>query len=181
MRLAERLLTPLFVLGAISCGCAVFYVGLLGLDFLREHYSLPFLEGYQFTDMIIVPLGIVTVNGVVLFIELVSVGWAKSSLKRLLYLETRTVRTDLFYLLLRLSGLNHVFAFLLSFGSVFLLARKLGAWLDFDVLNHVPNLGLQFGFVVLVNSFVFYWAHRLMHTRGMFEIHKVHHWASDFN
>ena len=53
------------------------------------------------------------------------------------------------------------------------MAQKLGEWARFDLLASVESLALQLAVVVLVNTFVFYWAHRLMHTSALFEIHKV--------
>ena len=98
----------------------------------------------------------------------------------LLFLETKTVRTDLFYLILRLSGLNYLISFLFSFGLIFVSARELGAILDFDLLAGT-SLVVQMGVVVFLNTFVNYWAHRLLHTRALFEVHKVHHSALELN
>lgn len=177
----KRGIAPFVVVGFVVGAIGVFYGALRSLDFLSVHYGFALLAGYDFSSMIVLPVGIVGVNGAVLIFEAVSIGWERSALKRLLFLETSTVRTDLFYLVLRLSGLMYALSFVLSFGSVFVLARMLGEALQFDVLSGVSNLGLHAIVVILVNSFVFYWAHRLMHTRALFEVHKVHHSALELN
>ena len=40
---------------------------------------------------------------------------------------------------------------------------------------------MQFIIVYLVNTFVAYWGHRFMHTRWLWDIHKVHHAAEEMN
>jgi sterol desaturase/sphingolipid hydroxylase (fatty acid hydroxylase superfamily) len=130
--------------------------------------------------LIILPIGIIGINAIVLLIEYFNLGWERSALRRVLFLETSTARTDFFYFLLRISGLIHVLSFVFTFGLVFVVAGYLGTALRFNILEG-QNIFLQFLVVTLVNTFVFYWAHRLMHTRHLFEIHKVHHSAEELN
>lgn len=130
--------------------------------------------------LIVMPVGIIGVNAVVLSVEFLSVGWEKSALRRVLFLETKTSRLDYFYFLLRVSGVMQLIAFAMTFGLVYIAAHKLGQLCKLDLLSG-QSFPLQLAAVVLVNTFVFYWAHRLMHARFLFEIHKVHHSALELN
>lgn len=160
--------------------CGLFFSGITFLNFLDSRVSLPLIGGMDVFTLVMTSIAIIGVNGLVLVIEAINIGWEKSAFKRILFLETQTARTDFFYFLLRISGLVHVFSFVFSFGLCYVFAQKLGHYLKFDLLVTVPLL-LQFPIIVLVNSFIFYWSHRLMHTHQLFEIHKVHHSALELN
>jgi sterol desaturase/sphingolipid hydroxylase (fatty acid hydroxylase superfamily) len=172
--------TPLKVFVFISGACLLFFGGLTLLDLVNGRMSLPLIEGMTFSTLVMTSIFIVGVNGLILVIEAVNIGWEKSAFKRILFLETETARSDFFYFLLRISGLVYVFSFILSFGLCYVAALQLGRYLNFDMLVTLP-IYFQFPIIVLVNSFMFYWSHRLMHTHQLFEIHKVHHSALEMN
>jgi sterol desaturase/sphingolipid hydroxylase (fatty acid hydroxylase superfamily) len=180
--------SPWLVFGAIVGAVAIWalLISLVGpgVRFLVTHF--PVFAGLwtesklSVRSLIILPIGIIGINAVVLLVEYFNLGWERSALRRVLFLETSTARTDFFYFLLRISGLIHVLSFVFTFGLVFIVAGWLGHSLRFNILAG-QNILLQFLVVTLVNTFVFYWAHRLMHTRHLFEIHKVHHSAEELN
>jgi len=171
---------PIKVFGFMLGACLLFFTGLSLLDYLNDRFTLPLIEGMKFSTLVLTSIAIIGVNGLILIIEAVNVGWKNSAFKRILFLETETARSDFFYFLLRLSGLVYVFSFILSFGLCYVAAQKIGIYFKFDLLKDVSSI-LQFPIVVLVNTFTFYWAHRLLHTRQLFEIHKVHHSALELN
>ncbi len=88
---------------------------------------------------------------------------------------------DLFYVALRLSGGLQVLAFVFSLGTMYYLAGSIHRHLGIGLLSSVRSPVVQFGVVYLVNTLVFYLAHRLMHTTWLWEIHKVHHSAEHLN
>ncbi len=124
--------------------------------------------------------GVIGIPLLCLLFEAGMLGFERSALRRLLFGKSRSADNDLFYFLLRGFGLANAFAFLLSFGSVYWIADQIHRVCELGILRDAPFLAQLLG-VVLVNSFVFYWAHRLMHTASLWEIHKVHHSALEMN
>lgn len=124
---------------------------------------------------------IIFVDIFVLLVEVASIGWKNSGLRRILLLETNSAATDVFYFCLRVSGLVSVFALIFSFGSVFYISNFIGAKLNYRLLASMDSYILQFLIVALANTFAFYCVHRLMHSRAFFDIHKVHHSALELN
>lgn len=127
------------------------------------------------------PLGMVFVTLVSLGIEAAGLGYRDSTVRRILTNRSPSVRTDLFYFLLRVSGLTALIAFLVSFGTFGLLVGWIEQRVDLRVLQHVENPAVQFAAVALAQSLAFYLFHRLMHTKLLWEVHKVHHSAEDYN
>jgi sterol desaturase/sphingolipid hydroxylase (fatty acid hydroxylase superfamily) len=109
------------------------------------------------------------------------VGLDQSSFKRLLQCNTLSSRVDLFYTIIRVTGVANVLTFIFSFGTMIWLVNQIHRVLHIGILSHVHSFVLQFVAVYLINTFIGYWAHRLMHTRFLWEIHKVHHAAEEMN
>lgn len=133
------------------------------------------------SSIIFLPLGMTFVTVASLIIEAVGLGYRESTLRRILVNQSPSVRTDLFYFLLRISGLTALIAFLVSFGTFALLVGWIERHVDFRVLRQFDNPVVQFVVVALAQSLAFYVFHRLMHTKVFWEIHKVHHSAEDYN
>lgn len=131
--------------------------------------------------IIYLPLGMVFVTVASLGIEAIGLGYRDSTIHRILTNASPSVRTDLFYFLLRVSGLTAVLAFLVSFGTFGLLVAWIEQRVDLRVLQQIENPLLQFVAVALAQSLSFYAFHRLMHTKLLWEVHKVHHSAEDYN
>jgi sterol desaturase/sphingolipid hydroxylase (fatty acid hydroxylase superfamily) len=126
------------------------------------------------------PLGILATIGAGLLIDLAVLGWDRSAVRRLASPDA-AAKVDLLYLMLRLSGGMQLLAFVFSFGTMYYVAGRVHALLDIGVLSSTDSFTVQFVAVYLVNSLMFYAGHRLMHTRWLWEIHKVHHAAHDMN
>lgn len=125
-------------------------------------------------------LAVTGVPVVCLLIEAAILGFERSALRRLLFGSTPTARNDLFYLLIRSSGLTHIMAFMFSLGTAFLLGHWLGRLFGIAVMHGKPFI-LQFIVFALLYSLLFYWAHRMMHLPWLWELHKVHHSAEELN
>lgn len=174
------------VAGVLALMACAWVGGVLLLQYL--HTAIPALRAVVWVDesggfvwqVLAVPVGLVAVFAVTLLIELRARGWEQSALRRLTVAPTRSSRVDRFCLLLRLSGGMHVLAFLCSFGLAFAGGRALH-----DVLGWRLAEGWAWPWqllaTALVHSFVFYWGHRLMHTRWFWTLHKVHHAAEEMN
>jgi sterol desaturase/sphingolipid hydroxylase (fatty acid hydroxylase superfamily) len=127
------------------------------------------------------PAAFITVVAGCLAFDAVCLGLEESSLKRLLDNASASTRVDLFYTVLRLIGGFNVLVFIFSFGTLFWFVNQIHRVLHISFLQHVHSYVIQFALICLINTFIGYWAHRLMHTRWLWEIHKVHHAAEEMN
>jgi sterol desaturase/sphingolipid hydroxylase (fatty acid hydroxylase superfamily) len=127
------------------------------------------------------PGALLAVLGLCLAFEASSIGLEKSAINRLVSGASASTRVDWFYIILRLTGGINLLAFVFSFGTLFWLANQIHRVLHIAILHHVHSFIIQFAIVYLMNTFVAYWGHRFMHTRMMWEIHKVHHAADEMN
>lgn len=129
----------------------------------------------------LLPLGMAGITLACLAVEAVFLGARDSTLHRMLENRTPSIRTDLFYFVLRVSGATAALAWLLSLGSLHRLAGAIEDAFGLGLLRSVDSFFLQFAAVFVANSLSFYVFHRLMHTKLLWEIHKVHHSAEDYN
>ena len=129
----------------------------------------------------LLPFGMLFITLCCLAIEARGLGYENSTLRRILVNVSPSLHTDLFYFALRVSGLTTALAFVLSLGSVYALAHEIEHAAGLALLSDVDSLFVQFVVVAVANSLSFYLFHRLMHTKVLWEVHKVHHSAEDYN
>jgi sterol desaturase/sphingolipid hydroxylase (fatty acid hydroxylase superfamily) len=140
------------------------------------------VEGREFGEKVIfLPIGMLAISGFCLILEARLLGYEKSTLKRILIDQSPSVRTDFLFLLFRISGLMVVFGLIFSFGGMYVASDGIEARFNFALVGNVDNVLIQFVVLAAFFSFLNYWVHRLMHTRFLWEIHKVHHSAEDYN
>lgn len=172
----------------VLAAAAGYLLGLWAVSQLHTAYPAlrPFLmTGGGFADasewmlVAMTPLGLLGVLLGGLLIDVSVLGYDRSALRRLVH-PSASGKVDLFYVLLRLSGGVQVLAFVFTLGTVYYAANALHARFAIGLLTGRPLL-VQFAVVYVVNSFIFYAAHRLMHTRWLWPIHKVHHAAAEMN
>lgn len=117
-------------------------------------------------------------------IEAALTGWKRSSLHRILFARTPSIRLDLACLLATEGQITGVIRLVLTFG----LAAALGRWINEtfnDVLgftNAIKGLPivLQVPIYYFVNTFFDYWDHRIEHRRVFWPFHRFHHSATEF-
>ncbi|HEX3659712.1 MAG TPA: sterol desaturase family protein [Pirellulales bacterium] len=129
---------------------------------------------------IFLPMGAIALAVPCLLIEAVGLGWRQSSLRRLLYDNSNSTYTDLFYLMLTVCGLKPLLAFLMSLGAGYGLNALLAKHFAVHLLSNAP-FAVSLAVLTIVNTFIFYWVHRAMHTPLFWEVHKVHHSAEHLN
>lgn len=123
-----------------------------------------------------VPGGMFFVAVLTLLLELKYVGWQRSGLRALLTSDTASRKTDLFYFALSLSGLRPLLGFAFSLGLTYAIQAYAKTRFPPGLLGEIA-FPIQLSAVFLVNSFLFYVVHRIMHTRWFWEIHRTHHSA----
>jgi len=120
----------------------------------------------------------------VLAIEMATMGWEKSSTRRLLFARTATIRMDIAYVLAGQAQITSLLGKLLTFG----ISVGFGTWIHDRLSNllHV-DIGLSalpyalqvFGYF-WVYTFFDYWTHRLDHSKAFWPLHRFHHSTRDF-
>lgn len=144
----------------------------------------PFLgiEGSEFgLATFLIPVGMVTISFFCLVVEAYFLGYEVSTVRKIIVNETPSVRMDLFYTLLRISGFFMILAIIFSFGWLYIAVDFIKEEFAFAFLQHIDNVLIQYTALVLLMTFVNYWFHRLLHSKFLWEIHKVHHSAEDYN
>ena len=84
-----------------------------------------------------------SVAPLMLIVELIIVGWDKSSLKKIVSFN-KSVRTDLFFFLLDVFNLYNLITVILSFGIFNVLARLIYESTNFDLILTIDNIYIQF-------------------------------------
>lgn len=112
-------------------------------------------------------------------IEVVSIGWRRSSLRNLINGGTTSV-LDAVTAILVLTNVALVMGFVLSFGTLYLIGHTLkGVW-GIGLLNYDSYPITGFFLYILFLDFSNYWAHRWMHkSPRLWLIHRFHHSATD--
>ena len=113
--------------------------------------------------------------------EIVILGYAKSSLYRLLH-PTKSTRADIVWFLVRILGLQSVVVAVSSLGLTTFSNRLAMEYAGLHVLAKIKEPVLQGVVYVIVFDFIAYWVHRGRHAFGWWwELHKHHHSATEFN
>lgn len=114
-------------------------------------------------------------------IDLAVLGWEKSALKRLFFINDRSARGDLWCWVLSIFNLYDAFALLFSFGLFYVLSSLIVKVGNFQLIQLIPFAPAQFILVFCLGDLKHYLWHRFMHTIPFWELHKYHHSATDFN
>lgn len=179
--------TGLIACGWLAAAAALNVVSYAVLFWGRELFvpdSATRPDGLWGWMQVFLPMGAVALGALCLGIEAWGIGWERSALRRLLHPTTNSARTDLFYTFLVVSGLRSVLTFLFTLGAGFGAGYWLWEWIhaSFGVrLLSGASFPVSLAVVTVVNTFTFYWVHRIMHSRFLWEIHKVHHAAEEMN
>jgi sterol desaturase/sphingolipid hydroxylase (fatty acid hydroxylase superfamily) len=180
----------LFLAGLLAASLCGYVVGVYVLSVIVSHFPAvgPFVfvqshgsTKFTLTGAAMQPAAFMAAVAFCLAFDVACLGLEKSSLKRLLDLSSPSARVDLFYMVLRLAGGFNVLVFIFSFGTLFWLVNQVHRVLHIGILENLHSFVMQLAIVFMINTFVGYWAHRLMHTRWLWELHKVHHAAEEMN
>lgn len=149
---------------------------ILGQDFVVDRLRVRFVN-LAILAMIAMPA--------VFAIELMAVGWQRSSLRSLLGGSSATGRTDVACFALWQVHLLHIPRIALTFGAALTTGNWLHVWLSGQTgfslsLGALPLLA-QYLAYFLIYTFCDYWQHRLDHSRYFWPIHRYHHGAEEFH
>ena len=120
----------------------------------------------------------------VLYVEAILVGWEKSSVRRILFARTESIKMDLACLAAGQTPVMQAIGKVLTFG----LSAGFGVWIHdalskavgFDIgLSAMPEIAQVFVYFWLY-TFFDYWTHRIDHTYFFWPLHRYHHSTEDF-
>jgi len=157
----------------------------LALGALRDFsYSQPILFPNS-QAIILALLDPVAVLGVAIFV--LGLEWLilkdnreNASIFRLVRSNNPSVRRDIFFFLLRMSGLHKALTLAMSLGAGWYINNVIQSHLGWSLLANA-NLVTQFIVVIIVHSFFAYWSHRILHSSALWNVHKLHHTAESMN
>ncbi len=110
-------------------------------------------------------------------VELLLVGWRRSALRSVMR-PSASVRLDMLSILVMLLLPQRWVGYLLSFGLLFLVNSYLAAHVHLSATHLLAAWSVQIGALVVLQSFVSYWLHRLEHAvPALWALHQFHHSA----
>jgi sterol desaturase/sphingolipid hydroxylase (fatty acid hydroxylase superfamily) len=140
--------------------------------FVAAHRGTPL---YVLSVFLVIPTGILGLAAAYLF-EASFLGWSQSSL-RALWKAPASVRLDVVCMTMTLLPYR-VPGYLLSLGLLFAIDQHFEQSANISVTRFLPTWGLQAASLLLLQSFVSYWIHRLQHTvPALWALHQFHHSA----
>ena len=127
--------------------------------------------------VILFPIAMACIAIFSLCFEAIHLGYYNNStLYLLIEGKNASLRNDLFYFFLRVTGFSNVLAFIMALGMSKHLEAMTVMGLEYNLMSEL-NPFLQFFVLVIFLTFFSYWTHRIWHTKLFYEIHKVHHSA----
>jgi len=117
---------------------------------------------------------------IVLLVELITVKWEKSALRKIIRFDKST-RTDLIFWLTEVFNVFNLIAFILTLGVAYYLSGLIQNSLDLKLGSYVTNPPLQFFIIYVISDLNAYFSHWLFHViRPLWKLHEWHHSATDF-
>jgi sterol desaturase/sphingolipid hydroxylase (fatty acid hydroxylase superfamily) len=168
---------PVSLLLPLAC---VVFLQEVGITIGRYRYSFQNLDHWAHVGVVLASELLLAVFAT----ELLSVGWAESSLRHLLVVRTASFWTDVCMFFVVHTHLNRLISLILTFGITLFsfgwlharLADATGFRFGLDNLPRAP----QFLIAFLIYSLLDYWDHRIAHMRVLWPLHRFHHAADEF-
>ena len=115
-------------------------------------------------------------------IEIVSVGWAKSSLNRIISAPSKSTYGDIWCWALSILNLFDFFVLIFSFGFFYFISSIIMHNANsIDILSQINSPILGVTIVFILTDFKHYLWHYFMHKYPFWELHKYHHSAKELN
>jgi sterol desaturase/sphingolipid hydroxylase (fatty acid hydroxylase superfamily) len=129
--------------------------------------------------LLAIPASILMLAAALLF-EWLGVGWSRSSLKTI-WEARASVKLDVVANAMTLLPLGRV-GYILSLGLLFAIDVNSGQLGNMSLTSVLPFWGIQVACVLLFQSFIKYWLHRLEHAiPALWALHKFHHSADSMS
>jgi sterol desaturase/sphingolipid hydroxylase (fatty acid hydroxylase superfamily) len=142
-------------------------------EFVSAHHDVP--SFLLLSIVLAIPTSLATlICGYV--IEGLMVGWSRSSLA-VLWMGRASVKLDVLAIAMMLLPHKRL-DYVLSLGLLYVIDIHSGAPADFSLSRFVQTWGIQVSCVLVLQSCVSYWVHRLEHTiPALWALHSFHHSA----
>ncbi len=168
-------------------------LSILVIIYYREKFALIFSNPEDFLNLFLetskiaaFSLYALALNLAIFFlagiIEILSIGWTKSSINRILSNRSKSTYGDLWCWALSIFNLYDLFVLLFSFGF-FYATTSLVMHNAFEIhlIDKIGSPFIVFILVFTISDFKHYIWHYFMHKRPFWELHKYHHSATEFN
>jgi sterol desaturase/sphingolipid hydroxylase (fatty acid hydroxylase superfamily) len=142
----------------------------------QKFLSITHYNHFQWSDFVLflaVPIGCLVVEAII-------VGYRSSSLKKLLTWNA-SAQNDFLCFLTHAFNLYQFIGIALTFGLFYFAYGVIQKHFCLHLIDYITNPFLQFGLMLFVGDFKNYFRHYLLHRFGWsWELHKLHHSATDF-
>jgi sterol desaturase/sphingolipid hydroxylase (fatty acid hydroxylase superfamily) len=119
-----------------------------------------------------------------LWLEVLAIGWARSSVRQLLFEPNASNKMDLACFFIGQTPLLNGLGRLMTLGLSMLSGMKVHDWLIATFGLSIDPSPLPFAVQVVLYFFVYtffdYWTHRVDHSRYFWPLHRYHHSTEDF-
>lgn len=117
-------------------------------------------------------------------VEAIFTGWKKSSLYRILFARTESIKLDLACLAYSQLQIYNIVKLVLTFGMAMIIGKWINAHLVgiFPFAKAISQLPIyaQIPLFYVLYTLCDYWDHRIEHTKYFWVFHRFHHSAEDF-
>ena len=171
----------------------IFLLILLVIFYYRDKFSLILSNPSEFVDLLLETSQIAAFSLYALglnlaifilaaIIEIISIGWTKSSLKRMISNRSKSTYGDIWCWALSIFNLYDLFVMLFSFGFFYVTTSLIvNNVYEIHLIDKINSPILVFILVFSISDFKHYVWHYFMHKRPFWELHKYHHSATEFN
>ncbi len=130
-----------------------------------------------FTKATAVTIGLFVVAALV---DVITLGWQKSGLRKLLKAGNQSVWNDVWCYLMSVIRVFDVLALVASLGLSYFLASVFLKYFHFSLSDYIQNDWVKLTVVFVLLDLLHYVQHRFMHFRPFWELHAYHHSAEEF-
>lgn len=118
-----------------------------------------------------------------MLIELLLVGVKKSSIYRIFFAQTDSIKLDISCVLLSAGQITSIINLVLTFGLASIVGKSFAAFLaNYGIVSPLSKLPIYLQIPLFYTFYTFfdYWTHRIAHARIFWPFHRFHHSAKDF-
>lgn len=180
--IAKRRTWILVAIGLVSAVCiAAFLFPDMAERWLRYNARMLRNIAQRAFPYVLIQLGLAAF---VFLLEVVVIGWQKSSLRRLMHPD-KSMRSDIYIFLVNIFQIDYAVIFLLTLGVIHKLELGIKTAIDLDqglLATMIPNPTLQLAIYILLADFLQFLQHYIHHKVSfVWPFHSYHHSATELN
>lgn len=119
--------------------------------------------------------------GMVCAVEILVLGWKGCSLRCIVKSPSASLWADLLTYIFIITNTYWIFTYIVTLGWPSRYTWEIIHWTGGNLVKYLGPLPLQFILFIIVDTFYYYWMHRLLHEVDfLWSMHKFHHASDEF-